>query len=116
MAMFIEIQGGYGSGREVPIGDDSLREKGRPFVDVAIMTQPKILFSEAMACRVFLVFKGSQGRLCGMFPYLFEPCGGFLQGDEPSRPRPETRPFRRHTRTRATHCCEGKSGVQTVAF
>jgi len=44
------------------------------------MTQPKILFSEAMACRVFLVFKGSQGRLCGMFPYLFEPCGGFLQG------------------------------------
>ena len=28
MAMLIEIQGGYGSGREVPIGDDSLCEKG----------------------------------------------------------------------------------------
>jgi hypothetical protein len=49
MVMLIEIQGGYGSGWQVPIGDDSLRERGQPFVDVAIMTHPKILFSEAMA-------------------------------------------------------------------
>ena len=47
--MLIEILGGYGCGWQVPIGDDSLRERGQPFVDVAIMTQPKILFSEAMA-------------------------------------------------------------------
>jgi hypothetical protein len=26
--MLIEIQGGYGSGWQVPIGDDSLQEKG----------------------------------------------------------------------------------------
>ncbi len=91
-------------------------KRGRPLVDVAIMTQHNILFSDAMACRVFLVFKGPQGRLCGMFPYLSEPCGGFLLGDEPSLPRPDTKPFR-YTRKQGQHSVAmAKTGFKLVHF